>query len=81
LLTQTSWFACKHHNGHFVGLTVGENSYQKLLVFDGVEMCLQCFKDNLFRTLFLGQGNFCYSSFDLVDFVHGFHIYVAFEGR
>ena len=41
----------------------------------GVELPLQHFKDNFFKTLFFGdKGNFYYASFDLVDFVDIFHI-------
>lgn len=37
-------------------------------------MPLDLFKENFLKTLLLGYGDFCYCSFDLVDFVDGFHI-------
>ena len=39
-------------------------------VFEGVEMLLQRFEDIFIKSLyFWGEGNFCYSSLDLLDFV------------
>jgi len=44
-------------------------------VFEGVEIPLQCFKDNFIKSLyFWDKWIFCYSSFDLLDFVDSVHM-------
>ena len=43
--------------------------------FEAMEIPLERFQDNFIKALnFWDKENFCYSTFDLVDFVDSFHI-------